>query len=65
MLECHIVLRSTLQDGSHEQIGILDCGQASIIDGWLIIYSKEDSVVLKEMGHFFLPEIIGYWIEES
>lgn len=65
MLELHIVLRSTLSDGSHEQIDILDCGEASIEDGYLIIYSNADSVVTNVMGSFYLPEVIGYWIEES
>lgn len=65
MLELHIVLRSTLSDGSHEQIDILDCGEAAIKDGYLTIYSKSDSVIANVMGLFYLPEVIGYWIEES
>lgn len=65
MLECNIVLKSTLEDGSHEQIDILDCGYVSMEDIYLVIYSPDDSVISKVMGRFDLSEIIGYWIEES
>lgn len=65
MLELHIVLKSTMEDGSHEQIDILDCGKVSANDGYLVIYSKDDSIVLNVMGQFYLPEVIGYWVEES
>lgn len=65
MRELHIVLKSTLEDGSHEQIDILDCGIVSINDNYLDIYSADDNVLIHVIGSFDLSEIIGYWIEES
>lgn len=65
MLELHVVLKSSLGDGSHEQIDILDCGNVPTNDCYLVIHSNDDSVVLNVMGRFDLSEIIGYWVEES
>lgn len=65
MRELHLVLKSTLEDGSHEQLDIFDCGIVAINDNYIDIYSGDDSVLPHIMGSFDLAEIIGYWIEES
>ena len=65
MRELTIVLKSTLADGTHEQISILDVGSAKISDPYLLIYSDEILEAHPPMGRFDLADIVGYWIEDS
>lgn len=64
MIEAHIVLKTVLQDGSHEQIDILDVGSVAISDCYLKIYPTCDSVIPSVTGIFDMADIIGYWLEE-
>ena len=64
MRELHIVMRAVLEDGTHEQIDILDVGIVAINESFLTIYSNDENVVSQVIGQFMLTEIIGYWIEE-
>lgn len=64
MIVMHIVLKSVLENGEHEQIDILDVGSVSISDCYLTIYPTGDSVIPSVMGKFDMSDIIGYWLEE-
>lgn len=64
MIEIHIVLKSVLENGQHEQIVIIDIGSVSISDCYLTIYPIGDSVIPSVMGKFDMSDIIGYWLNE-
>lgn len=65
MKTLHVILKNTVEDGSHEQIEIDEVGNAQINDMYLMIYSDEILPAHPTMGKFDLSEIVGYWIEEA
>lgn len=64
MIEAHIVLKSVLKNGEHEQIDILDVGSVAISDCYLKIFPTCDSVIPSVIGIFDMADIIGYWLDE-
>ena len=64
MKTLHVILKNTVEDGSHEHIEIDKVGNASINDAFLIIYSDDIITEYPTMGKFFLTDVVGYWIEE-
>lgn len=65
MKTLHVILKNTVDDGTHEQIEIDEVGSVSTNDMYLMIDSDEILSACPTMGKFDLFEIIGYWIEEA
>ena len=65
MKTLHVILKNTVEDGTHEEIEIDCAGIATIKEMYLNIYSDEVIPAHSPMGKFDLSEIVGYWIEED